>query len=76
MSKRADDLLGDVADTLGRGDVVLVGHGHFSRVLMARWVELPVRDGARFLMAAPAWAVLGHEHDLRCLEHVNLTVPG
>ena len=72
VSKRADDLLADVADTLTEGDVVLVGHGHFSRVLLARWVELPVQEGARFLMDAPAWAVMGHEHDLRCLEHLNL----
>jgi hypothetical protein len=32
-----------------------------------------VSEGARFLMDAPAWAVLGYEHgDMHCLEHVNL----
>jgi broad specificity phosphatase PhoE len=73
VSARADDLLGDLASTLDEGDVVLVGHGHFSRALIARWIGLPVSEGARFLMDAPAWAVLGHEHgDVRCLEHVNL----
>ena len=73
VGTRADDLLASLAPELDRGDVVLVGHGHFSRVLLARWIELAVREGARFLMDAPAWAVLGHEHgDVRCLSHVNL----
>lgn len=74
---RADDLLADVARTLPDGDVVLVGHGHFSRALMARWIALPVCEGSRFMMDAPAWAVLGHYHgDLRCLDHVNLHALG
>jgi broad specificity phosphatase PhoE len=73
VSKRADDLLADVAGTLPDGDVVFVGHGHFSRALMARWVGLPVAAGDRLMMDAPAWAVLGHYHgDVRCLDHVNL----
>lgn len=77
VGNRADDLLADLAGPLGEGDVVLVGHGHFSRTLLARWIGLPVSQGARFLMDAPAWAVLGHEHgDVRCLEHVNLHVLG
>ena len=73
VGKRADDLIADVVPTLADGDVVLVGHGHFSRVLMTRWIELPVLEGARLMMDAPAWAVLGHYHgDVRCLDHVNL----
>ena len=73
VTKRADDLIADVAATLADGDVVLVGHGHFSRALMARWIGLPVVEGARFMLDAPAWAVLGHYHgDVRCLDHVNL----
>ena len=73
VSKRADDLIADIAPTLADGDVVFVGHGHFSRALMARWVELPIGAGDRLMMDAPAWAVLGHYHgDVRCLDHVNL----
>ena len=72
VTARADDLIAGIAPTLSEGDVVLVGHGHFSRSLLARWIGLPVSEGARFLMDAPAWAVLGHEHGVRCLEHVNL----
>jgi len=73
VAKRADDLIAHVAAPLADGDVVLVGHGHFSRALMARWIGLPVVEGARFMLDAPAWAVLGHYHgDVRCLDHVNL----
>jgi broad specificity phosphatase PhoE len=73
VGRRADDLIADITATLADGDVVLVGHGHFSRVLMTRWIELPVVEGARLMMDAPAWAVLGHYHgDVRCLDHVNL----
>ena len=73
VGKRADDLITDITATLADGDVVLVGHGHFSRVLMTRWIELPVVEGARLMMDAPAWALLGHYHgDVRCLDHVNL----
>ena len=73
VAKRADDLIADIAAPLADGDVVLVGHGHFSRALMARWIGLPVVEGARFMLDAPAWAVLGHYHgDVRCLDHVNL----
>ena len=36
VQARADALLADVTAVLPRGDVVLVGHAHFSRVLTAR----------------------------------------
>ncbi len=32
-------------------DVVFVGHGHFSRAVITRWVEQPVYEGIRFAMA-------------------------
>ena len=56
---RADRVL---AALPGDRDVVLVGHGHFSRVLMARWLGSPVSAGAHFGMPAAGIAVLGYEH--------------
>jgi len=41
---RADAVLADARDALPGGDVVLVGHGHFSRVLVARWIGLPATE--------------------------------
>jgi broad specificity phosphatase PhoE len=73
VSRRADTVLADARAVLDRGDVVLVGHGHFSRVLVARWIGLPPTEGVRFAMEAPSWAVLGHERGVPRLDHVNLT---
>lgn len=71
---RADALLADVRVALDRGDVVLVGHGHFSRVLMARWIGLPATEGVRFALDAPAWSVLGHERGVPRIDHANVPV--
>jgi broad specificity phosphatase PhoE len=73
VQRRADGVLDEVGNALRAGDVVIVGHGHFSRVLIARWIGLPVREGVRFAMDAPAWAVLGHDRGVPRLDHVNLT---
>ena len=72
VTERADSLLVDARARLGSGDVVLVGHGHFSRVLVARWIGLPATDGVRFAMEAAGWAVLGDERGVPRLDHVNL----
>ncbi|MHA6617286.1 acid phosphatase [Pseudonocardia sp. DLS-67] len=76
VGTRADGVIAHAADALGRGDVVLVGHGHFSRVLVARWIGLSPTDGVRFAMEAPSWAVLGDERGVPRLDHVNLTPKG
>jgi probable phosphoglycerate mutase len=73
VQARADDLLAAVAPTLDEGDVVLVGHGHFSRVLIARWAGLAATEGVRFAMDSASWAVLGHERGVRRCDHVNLS---
>nr|WP_211176921.1 acid phosphatase [Pseudonocardia acidicola] len=72
VTARADALLAEVRTVLPRGDVVLVGHGHFSRVLMARWIGLPAAAGVHFAMDAAAWSVLGFEREQPRLDHVNL----
>jgi probable phosphoglycerate mutase len=54
-------------------DVVFVGHAHFSRSVIARWVELPVPSGIRFAMAPASIAVLGFEHGVRQIIAQGLT---
>ncbi len=56
-------------------DVVLVGHGHMSRALLARWVGLPVTDGIHLSMSPAGLSVLGHEHGRRQIAAMNLTPP-
>lgn len=72
VSARADSVLADARDTTARGDVVLVGHGQFSRVLAARWIGLPASGGVHFAMDAPSFAVLGDERGVPQVVHVNL----
>ncbi|MCO1654672.1 acid phosphatase [Pseudonocardia humida] len=74
VAARADGVLDEARAALPDGDVVLVGHGHFSRVLIARWVGLAATAGVRFAMEAPSWAVLGDERGVPRLDHVNLGV--
>jgi broad specificity phosphatase PhoE len=61
VSDRADALLARVRALLPCGDVVLVGHGHFSRVLIARWLDLPANQGVHFGLDAAGTAVLDYE---------------
>jgi broad specificity phosphatase PhoE len=69
VAARADSVLTDAraADT----DVVLVGHGHFSRVLVSRWLARPAPDGVHFAMDAAAWAVLGDERGEPRIDGLN-----
>ncbi|MET0134492.1 MAG: histidine phosphatase family protein [Kibdelosporangium sp.] len=61
VADRADTVLARVRELLRLGDVVLVGHGHFSRVIMARWLGLPADQGVHFGLDAAGTAVLDHE---------------
>lgn len=74
VQSRADTVLSVVTPQLRTRDVVLIGHGHFSRVLITRWSDLPVVEGRRFAMSAGAFTVLGFEHETRTVHAHNVTV--
>ncbi|MFC6090205.1 histidine phosphatase family protein [Saccharothrix sp. BKS2] len=61
VHRRATAVLDRVRRALRGGDVVLVGHGHFSRVLIAAWLELPPDQGVHFGLDPAGTAVLGDE---------------
>ncbi|PXX69021.1 putative phosphoglycerate mutase [Nocardia tenerifensis] len=69
---RADRVLADAEPRLRERDIVLVGHGHFSRALIARWAEFDLREGRRFTMSTGALTVLGYEHQVRTILAHNL----
>ncbi|NEA66943.1 histidine phosphatase family protein [Streptomyces sp. SID12488] len=63
VGRRADRALAHIEDALGEGDVVLVAHGHFLRVLTARYLGLPPADGRLFQLATGTVSRLSTEHD-------------
>ena len=46
------------------GRVILFGHGHFFRVLAARWLGLAASDARHFWLGTAALCILGYEHTL------------
>ncbi len=54
------------------GDAVAFAHGHILRVVTARWLEMPVAAGARFVLAAGAISTLGFERETQALQGWNL----
>jgi broad specificity phosphatase PhoE len=53
------------------GDVALVAHGHVLRVLAARWIGLPAREGSRLKLDTASVSRLGFEHDVPVLSAWN-----
>ncbi|OKH80724.1 acid phosphatase [Mycobacterium sp. ST-F2] len=73
VSARADRAVALALEHMATRDVVFVGHGHFSRAVMTRWMELPITDGIRISMAAASISVCGFEHGVRQLVALGLT---
>jgi probable phosphoglycerate mutase len=69
---RADRFVSTVRDR--SGTVLVFTHGHFSRVLAARWVGLPARQGQVFgPVAAGGLSVLGAEREAAVVRVWNET---
>jgi probable phosphoglycerate mutase len=63
VAERADRVLKRVDSALLDGDVVLVAHAHFLRVLTARRLGLAAADGRLFQLATGTVSRLSTEHD-------------
>lgn len=72
VSMRADQAVAYALDHMPDRDVVFVSHGHFSRSVVTRWVEQPLREGARYGFGTAAVAVCGFEYGLRQLSALGL----
>ena len=71
VAVRADRILDRVF--AAGGDVALFGHGHFLRVLGARWIGLEATGGRLLALATASVSILGHERDMRVLRLWNQT---
>ncbi len=70
VAARADRVIARIERAAG--DVAVFSHGHFLRVLAARWLEEPAAFGGRLLLGTACRGVLGHERERRALERWNV----
>ncbi len=60
VSHRADRFLHSIKDQ--PSPIAIFCHGHFSRVLAARWLKLSVSHAANFYLSVASLSLLGYEH--------------
>lgn len=70
ISSRADRLINRLAAL--EGNVAVFSHGHFGRVLGARWIGLSVAQGQHLLLDPASVSVLGFERNHRELPAIAL----
>lgn len=61
IGKRADHMIAKLKNY--QGPIALFSHGHFLRVLTARWLQLPPSAGALFMLGTESISILGFEHN-------------
>lgn len=61
VSDRADRLIAQFRSL--QGNMAVFSHGHFGRVLAARWIGLPVRQAQHFLLSTASVSILGDEQN-------------
>ncbi|MET0760869.1 MAG: histidine phosphatase family protein [Thermoleophilaceae bacterium] len=72
VGARVDPLVAELK--AGEGDVALFAHGHVLRVLAARWLGLPPRDGALFALSTATLSMLGFERETAVIRRWNAPV--
>ena len=63
VGARADRVIARIRKSQGQR-ILLFGHGHFFRVLAARWLGLETSDGQHFYLSTASLSILGYEHSL------------
>ena len=71
VGSRADAVLAEIEACPMGSTVALFGHGHFLRVLAARWLALGPVAGRLFTLDAASVSVLGHERETRVVQSWN-----
>jgi broad specificity phosphatase PhoE len=62
VGARADGVIERLRATAGKQ--LVFGHGHFSRVLAARWLGLPADHGRLLYLSTASLSIQGYEHSL------------
>lgn len=69
VQKRADNMVQKIRDV--NGDVAIFSSGHFSRVLTARWLGLPVVAGRHFILNTGTLSILTYEREAPAIKMWN-----
>lgn len=72
VARRADQVVERVR--AADGEVLVFSHGHFLRVLAARWVGLPPAGGRLLALDAGGLCTLGFERETPVVERWNVSV--
>jgi probable phosphoglycerate mutase len=72
IGHRVDRVISKVRAT--NGNVALFAHGHFFRVLVARWLGFRVLDGAHFLLEPATLNILGYYEGIPAVKRWNLPI--
>jgi len=72
LAARADRVVAELLAV--DGDVLVFSHGHFLRVLTARWLGLGAADGRLFALDSGTLSTLGFERDQRVIRSWNVPV--
>ena len=72
VGERADGVIARaLAGAPDEGKVALFAHAHILRILAARWIGLPAKDGALLALGTGSVSVLGWERETRVMERWN-----
>jgi broad specificity phosphatase PhoE len=74
VSIRADRVLARAAGRLADGPVVLISHGHISRVIGARWIGLPPSYGRHLALDTAAPSLLSAEREVPVIDRWNMLI--
>ena len=69
VGKRADRIVARLHQSTGH--VAVFSHGHFLRVLVARWIDQPPECGRHFLLGTSTLSILGFEHEYPAIKTWN-----
>ncbi len=75
VSARVDRVLARAVDRLAGGAVVLISHGHVSRVIGARWIGLPAAHGSHLALDTAAPSLLSTQYDIPVIDRWNMHNP-
>jgi probable phosphoglycerate mutase len=69
VRQRADRIVARLHQATGH--VAIFSHGHFLRVLAARWIDLPPESGRHFLLGTSTLSILGFEYEYTVVKTWN-----